>query len=106
LVDEAEKFAFGAGASVVTVRVASGDEGSALARPPSIKGIALVSERRCARIASALTAAGVEHRSGRSPSGVASVSFRDPNGVRWEFCVVFFSSMLASLPADDPRKTH
>ena len=54
---KAEKFAFGGGASVVTVRV-------------------------------------------------ASVSFRDPNGVRWELCVVLFSSMLASLPADDPGKTH
>lgn len=50
LVDEAEKSAFGAGASVVTVRVASGDEGSALARPSSIKGhrtgVATIPERR------------------------------------------------------------
>jgi hypothetical protein len=56
-VDEADKFAFCAGASVVTVRIAS-----------------------------ALTAR-VEHTSARSASGVASVSFRDRDGVRWELCV-------------------
>jgi hypothetical protein len=38
VVDEAEKFAFGPGASVVTVRLASGDEGSTLARPPIDQG--------------------------------------------------------------------
>jgi len=56
--DSADKFAFGAGASVVTVRLASGDEGSTRARP-SIEGIALWCQSdELQRIASALTAAG------------------------------------------------
>jgi hypothetical protein len=61
-VDEADKFAFCAGASVVTVRLASRDEGSTLARP-SIEGIALWCQSdEVQRIASALTAAGSSAR--------------------------------------------
>jgi hypothetical protein len=86
-VDEPDKFAFGAGASVVTVRLASGHEGSTLTRP-SIEGIALWCQSdEVQRIASELTAAGSSTLLARSESGVASVSVRDRDGVRWELCV-------------------
>ena len=61
-VDGADKFAFCAGASVVTVRLASGDDGSTLARR-SIEGIALwYQSDEVQRIASALMAAGASTR--------------------------------------------
>jgi hypothetical protein len=70
-VDEADKFAFCAGASFVTVRLASGDEGSTLARLNARTSLdrgnrTLVSERRGA--AHRVDGRGVEHTSARRAS--------------------------------------
>jgi hypothetical protein len=76
LVDEAEKFALAREPALSRCASRQAMKGSTLARL-SIEGIALWSQSdEVQRIGSALAAAGVEHTSARSPSGVASVSSR------------------------------
>jgi hypothetical protein len=81
-VDKADKFAFLRGASVVTVRLASGAEGSTLARPATTMKLAVGdtgrSPRRC-----------ITSRSRASPRSQASA----PRGLHNDLA-----------PADDPRR--
>jgi hypothetical protein len=112
-VEGADKFAFCAGANVVTVRLASGDEGSTLARP-SIEGIALwYQSDEVQRIASALTAAGSSTRRIRLAAGdtgtiTAKMHHFAIARVATELSIRAerFFAMTYANPADDPRKKH